>query len=77
MLLLVIQESKMENIILGLLLLQSRTIYQLRKLINEGLHLMYSCSMGSIQVAIKKLLRHGHISFSEICENGKLKKYIA
>ncbi|MCI8369764.1 MAG: PadR family transcriptional regulator [Clostridia bacterium] len=64
----------MENVILGLLLLQSRTIYQLRKRINEGLHLMYSCSMGSIQAAIKKLLRHGHISFSEIYENGKLKK---
>ena len=39
----------MENIILGLLLLQSRTIYQLRKRINDGLNLMYSCSMGSIK----------------------------
>lgn len=64
----------MEHIILGLLLLQSRTIYQLRKRINDGLHLMYSCSMGSIQAAIKKLLHNGHISVSEAIENGKLKK---
>lgn len=64
----------MENIILGLLLLFPRTIYQLRKRINDGLNLMYSCSTGSIQAAIKKLLKNGYISFNEINENGKLKK---
>ena len=64
----------MENIILGLLMLQSRTIYQLRKRINEGLNLMYSCSTGSIQAAIKKLLSNGYISVSEFSENGKEKK---
>lgn len=64
----------MENIILGLLLLQSRTIYQLRKRINSGLNLMYSCSMGSIQASIKKLLKSRYISVQEITENGKLKK---
>ena len=64
----------MENIILGLLLLQARTIYQLRKRINEGLNLMYSCSTGSIQAAIKKLLKNGYIEVTEIAENGKLKK---
>lgn len=64
----------MENIILGLLLLQSRTIYQLRKRIDEGLNLMYSCSTGSIQAAIKKLLKNGYISISEVTEKGKRKK---
>lgn len=64
----------MENIILGLLLLQARTIYELRKRINEGLNLMYSCSMGSIQAAIKKLLKSGFIVFDEKIENGKVKK---
>ncbi len=64
----------MENIILGLLLLQARTIYELRKRINEGLNLMYSCSMGSIQAAIKKLLKSGWIVFDEKIENGKVKK---
>ncbi len=55
----------MENIILGLLLLQPRSIYQLRKRIEQGLNLMYSCSMGSIQAAIKKLLASGYIVVSE------------
>lgn len=64
----------MENIILGLLLLQSRTIYELRKRINEGLNLMYSCSTGSIQAAIGKLLRQSYICVSEVHENGKQKK---
>ncbi len=64
----------MEYIILGLLLLQPRTIYQLRKRIDKGLHLMYSCSTGSIQAAIKKLLSGGCISVEEMTENGKLKK---
>lgn len=64
----------MEHIILGLLLLQSRTIYQLRKRINQGLNLMYSCSTGSIQAAIKKLLKSGYISVNEINEGVKHKK---
>ena len=65
----------MENIILGLLMLRSRTIYQLRKRIDEGLNLMYSCSTGSIQAAIKKLLRNGYITISELTEKGKSKKF--
>ena len=64
----------MDYIILGLLLLQSRTIYQLRQRISEGLSLMYSSSMGSIQAAIKKLLNNGYIRFEETIENGKYKK---
>ncbi|MCM1253827.1 MAG: PadR family transcriptional regulator [Clostridium sp.] len=64
----------MDNIILGLLLLQSRTIYQLRERIDKGLQLMYSSSMGSIQAAIKKLLRHEYIDYKETVENGKYKK---
>lgn len=64
----------MEHIILGLLLLQSRTVYQLRERINKGLNLMYSSSMGSIQTALKKLLSGGYISFEEAVDNGKYKK---
>ncbi len=64
----------MDNIILGLLLLRPRTIYELRKRIDEGLNLMYSCSTGSIQAAIKKLLKSGSICVNEISENGKTKK---
>ncbi len=64
----------MDNIILGLLLLDSRTIYRLRERIDKGLGLMYSGSMGSIQAAVKKLLKRGHIDFDETVENGKYKK---
>ncbi len=64
----------MENIILGLLLLKARTIYELRKRINEGLNLMYSCSTGSIQAAIKRLLDDGCISARELEESGRQKK---
>lgn len=64
----------MDKIILGLLLLCSRTIYQLRERIDQGLNLMYSSSMGSIQAAIKKLLHCGYIDFTETVENGKYKK---
>lgn len=64
----------MEYIILGLLLLADRTIYQLRERIDKGLNLMYSSSMGSIQAAVRKLLRSGYISYAESVENGKYKK---
>ena len=64
----------MDNIILGLLLLSSRTIYQLRERIAKGLNLMYSSSMGSIQAAVKKLLDRGYIQYEEAFENGKHKK---
>lgn len=64
----------MDHMILGLLLLESRTICQLRERIKKGMDLMYSGSMGSIQAAIKKLLNHGYIRYEESVENGKYKK---
>lgn len=64
----------MDNILLGLLLLHNRTIYQLRERINQGLNLMYSSSMGSIQAAVKKLLNCEYIGYEEVVENGKYKK---
>lgn len=65
----------MDYVILGLLLLSSRTIYQIRDRIGKGMHLMFSSSMGSIQAAIKKLMTSGYIGFEERVENGKYKKY--
>lgn len=64
----------MDKIILGLLFLGSRTIYQLRDRINRGMNLMYSSSMGSIQAAIKKLLDRGHIRYTEMVGDGKYRK---
>lgn len=64
----------MDHIILGLLLMCNRTIYQLRDRISKGIHLMYSSSMGSIQAAVKKLLNCGYINYEEMVDNGKYKK---
>lgn len=64
----------MDNIILGLLLLCNRTIYEIRERIDKGMNMMFSSSMGSIQAGIKKLLNNGFIAFEEKVENGKYKK---
>lgn len=64
----------MDNIILGLLFMCNRTIYQLRERISKGINLMYSSSMGSIQAAVKKLLNCGYIRYEEMIDNGKYKK---
>ncbi len=64
----------MDKIILALLLLKSRTIYEIRTKFAENLNLMYSSSTGSIQAAIKKLLNSGHIRCNETDESGKHKK---
>lgn len=64
----------MEYIILGLLILKSRSLYELRDRIRKGLHIMYSSSTGSIQAALRKLLQNGCIEFEEKTENGKYKK---
>ena len=63
-----------DYIILGLLILSNRTIYQLRSRIDKGLNMMYSSSTGSIQAAIKKLLNNGYIDYRDIKDNGKKKK---
>lgn len=64
----------MDTLILGLLILQSRTAYEIKMRISKGLNLMYSNSMGSIQAAIKKLLSNGYVEFLEFVEKGKYKK---
>ena len=64
----------MDTLILGLLIFQSRTVYEIKARINSGMNMMYSDSMGSIQAAIKKLLSNGNIEFTESVENGKFKK---
>lgn len=64
----------MDHIILGLLFLQGRTLYQLRARIRKGMDLMYSSSTGSIQAALKKLLAGGEIRCEEAFERGRSKK---
>jgi PadR family transcriptional regulator, regulatory protein AphA len=64
----------LEYIVLGLLMTQDMTIYQLNQAFNSGLSLIYSASYGSIQNAIKKLLAGEDIGFIETVENGRNKK---
>lgn len=64
----------MVNIVLGLLLLDPLTIYEMRSFISQNLQSICSDSMGSIQAAIKKLLESNQIYFEEKVENGVNKK---
>ena len=66
--------KQMDNLILGLLFFKGRTLYEIKERISQGLNLMYSPSVGSIQAAIKKLLAAGLITCEEQVENGKFKK---
>jgi len=64
----------MEYIVLGILLYKSMTIYDLNIAFKKGLFLIYSASYGSLQNAVKKLLRNEYISFTEKVSNGRNKK---
>ena len=66
--------KQMDNLILGLLFFKGRTLYEIKERISQGLNMMYSPSIGSIQAAIKKLLAAGLITCEEQVENGKFKK---
>lgn len=64
----------MDKIILGILMLKRVTIYEIRNIIKLNFQSMCSDSMGSIQVAIKKLLSKEMIIYDEFVENGRNKK---
>ena len=64
----------MEIIILGLLMLNHATIYELKQIIGKNLKPISSNSTGSIQVAIKKLREKGMIIYKEKVENSVNKK---
>lgn len=63
----------MEYLILGLLLLSPMTGYELQQFIRQNLSLICSHSAGSIQAALAKLEREGHITAAETA-NGKRRK---
>lgn len=64
----------MDIIILGLLMLQNCTMYEMRKLIDTNFSNISSSSTGSMQAALKKLADKGMISFTEHVENSVNKK---
>ncbi|MDT2522475.1 PadR family transcriptional regulator [Enterococcus raffinosus] len=64
----------MDTIILGFLMIQASTIYELRQSIKNSLSTVSSDSTGSIQAALKKLLSKNLITFEEQVEGGLNKK---
>lgn len=64
----------MDIIILGLLMLQNCTMYELKKVIETNFTNISSSSIGSMQAAVKKLLSKNMISFSEYVEDSVNKK---
>jgi len=64
----------MENVILGLLIFRSLTLYELNQAFKQGISMFYSASYGSLQIAVKNLLQKGLIVFEEKVERGRNKK---
>jgi DNA-binding PadR family transcriptional regulator len=64
----------MENVVLGLLIIQSLTLYELNQAFKRGISMFYSASYGSLQVSVKKLINKGLINFEEKVEKGRNKK---
>ena len=64
----------MEHIILSLLLLKGMTIYEMRTYIQQNLSTVCSDSLGSIQIAIRKLLDKEYVDVQEYIDNNMLKK---
>jgi len=64
----------MENVVLGLLIIQSLTLYELNQAFKQGISMFYSASYGSLQIAIKNLLNKRMIVFEEKVDKGRNKK---
>lgn len=64
----------MEFVILGLLMIQPMTYYELNRSFKQGISLFYSASYGSLQTTGRKLLDKGHLVFVESVERGRHKK---
>lgn len=64
----------MENVVLGLLIIQSLTLYEMNQGFKQGLSMIYSASFGSMQTALKNLLAGGMVTFEERVDHGRNKK---
>lgn len=65
----------MEYIILGLLNISSMTSYQINQFIKNNFSIICSDSYGSLQTALKKLVKEGSIDFIQEKEGRKQKQY--
>lgn len=63
-----------DKIILGLLIKQQSTTYDIKIAMEHSISKFYSNSFGSINPAIKKLEKNNLITCKELIENGRLKK---
>lgn len=64
----------MEFVVLGLLIIQSMTLYDLNQAFKQGISMFYSASYGSLQIAVKNLLGKEMIVFEEMVDRGRNKK---
>ena len=64
----------MANLILGLLMIRSLTIYEIKITLERKISPFYAASLGSIQIALKKLMSSACITFEQKIENGRKKK---
>jgi DNA-binding PadR family transcriptional regulator len=64
----------MEYVILGMLMIKSLTIYEMNSVFKSSISLFYSASYGSIQSAVKKLVKNSLVQYEEKVENGRNKK---
>lgn len=64
----------MEYVILGLLMMQDCSLYDLQKFFKAGINLFYSSSYGSIQRTVQKCVDKGWVHFTELVESGRNKK---
>jgi DNA-binding PadR family transcriptional regulator len=64
----------LDNIILGLLLFKSLSIYRIKKAIEQYVSFFYSPSYGNIIPALKKLEKNKFVSVKEVIVNGRNNK---
>lgn len=67
----------MEFVILGLLMIRERTLYEMKKVLEDTISLFYSASFGSISSALGKLLEKQWIVVQAQVEHGRNKKMYA
>ena len=64
----------MAFLILGLLMIRSLTVYDIKTILEKKISPFYAASYGSIQAAVRKLLKNEHVTFTEKVEKGRNKK---
>jgi len=64
-----------EHIVMGMVLHEALTGYDIKKGIEAGLGNLYKASHGSVYPALKRLTDKGHLAMTEQMEGKRLKKY--